>query len=104
VAKPPFLAGGAGGDLQRLQRAFAAQLHPVQHRVGQAPSPLAVGAVLPGHVLKGGFQRLNHALRRAMRDVELSLDLVKTDPAMPGRRHAGQPQQILCLGETHAHP
>jgi cation diffusion facilitator CzcD-associated flavoprotein CzcO len=97
MAQPPFAPGGACGNLQRLQRVVAAQVHPRRSRIRHAPVPLAVGAVVPGHVLKRHLKSLNHALRRAMRDRKFRHDIDETDPAISGRRHAPQPQQILCL-------
>src|SRR3546814_16113669 len=87
------------GDLERLDRRLLPWLESIDHPVHHAPAPPAIRTILGRDVGEHGFQRIRHALRRAMRDVELLAAFIKPDPAAPRSAQQAEPESIMSLAE-----
>jgi len=101
VAQATIAMRGPAGDLEGFDRGFLAWLQPTEHRVRHSPSSPPILAVLGFDVGEDGFERLRHALRGTMRNVELRADIVEADPMASAGGHVRQPDQILSFRERH---
>jgi hypothetical protein len=97
----PFIASSARRNFQRFDGRFLPGLEAVGQGSFHPPKAPPIRIVCGRNVCEGCVERLGHPLRRAVRNVELSAEVLKADTGTAGCRHLGKAKQILRFGERN---
>jgi hypothetical protein len=101
MSYPTFIASGTCGDFQSFDRRLLARLKSLGQWRFQPPIAPPLHIVRGRDIGEGCVQRLGHPLSGAVRNIELSADVLKADTAPAGCRNLGKTKQILRFGERH---
>jgi hypothetical protein len=101
MSYPTFIASGTCRDFQSLDRCFLPGLQSVWQGCLHPPETPPIRIICGRNICESCIESLGHPLSSAVRNIELSADVLKADTTPAGGRHLGKTKQILRFGERH---